>query len=173
MGYYYLLMNLYVKMKFILLKSFLILLLTFYIFIFKFADAQQVSSSSSGLGLALSAGVEIAHFDVSPINAILQQHGFPEVPRAVIYPVGTIALDPLHRGSGEMHMQAHLLGSEAITSMKPIIRVTFLMPICSGWFCTSIISGSVPAWDSEPWMRICCCGVRPTIRQLLMMPLPT
>jgi len=116
-----------------MMKSFPISVLTFYLFIFQAAYAQQTrSSSSSGLGLALSAGVEIAHFDVSPINAILQQHGFPEVPGAVIYPVGTIALDPLHRGSGEMHMQAHLLGSEAITSMKPIIRVTFLMPICSG-----------------------------------------
>ena len=69
-----------------------------------FLLAQQVSSSSSGLGLALSAGVEIAHFDVSPINAILQQHGFPEVPGAVIYPVGTIALEPVtSRVWGDAH----------------------------------------------------------------------
>ncbi|PJJ75484.1 hypothetical protein BXY57_1063 [Thermoflavifilum aggregans] len=86
------------------MKSFLILVLTFYVFIFKFAHAQQVSSSSSGLGLALSVGVEVAHFYVSPINAILQQHGLPEVPETVIYPAGTIADPVTSRFWGDAHV---------------------------------------------------------------------
>ncbi|QOR75444.1 MAG: hypothetical protein IMW88_08805 [Thermoflavifilum sp.] len=157
-----------------MIKSFPISVLTFYLFIFQAAYAQQTrSSSSSDLGLALSAGVEIAHFDVSPINAILQQHGFPEVPGAVIYPVGTIALEPVtSRVWGEAHAgsfagqrsnnqyETHYSGYVFNANLFGMILHKHHFRLCPG-----LGFGTLDAH--------CCCGVRPTIRQLLMMRLPT
>ncbi|WP_092456616.1 hypothetical protein [Thermoflavifilum thermophilum] len=127
------------------MKSFFTLVLTFYVFIFKFAHAQQASSSSSGLGLALSVGVEVAQFDVSPINTILQQHGLPEVPGAVVYPVGTIALEPVtsrfwgdaHAGSfavqrSNNQYETHYSGNLFNTSLFGLILHKHHFRLCPG-----------------------------------------